>query len=80
MGHTWDVTLGTDFGGLETPRTALDNMGFTVRHSFTSETSASCIKLSRALFPDIDVRYTDVTDRANSKATSVGLYVAGAPP
>ena len=73
------LSLGTDFGGLEAPRMALKDVGFDLRHMFTSETNKSCVKLSRYLYPDIETRYNDVADRDNSTAARVDLYVAGVP-
>ena len=73
------ITLGTDFGGLESPRLALLNLGFKVRHRFTSETDPHCVKLSECLYKDIEIRYGDIKERNNAKAPRVDVYVAGVP-
>ena len=73
------ITLGTDFGGLETPRLALLNLGYHVRHLFTSEWDKHCVKLSQCLFSDIKKRYGDVAERDNNTAHRVDVYVAGVP-
>ena len=71
------ITLGTDFGGLETPRLALLNLGYHVRRLFTSEWDKHCVKLSQCLFSDIKKRYGDVAERGNNAAQRVDVYAAG---
>jgi len=74
-----EIVMGTDFGGLENPRVALRNVGYNIRHAFTSECNPSCIKLSNGLYPDIEKRYKDIASRDNSRAPKVDLYCAGVP-
>ena len=73
------VLLGTDFGGLETPHTALLNTNFAVRHLFSSENNPSARRMGDWLFKDIETRYVDMTTRDNKTAPRVDLYVAGVP-
>ena len=73
------VTLGTDFGGLESPRLALLNVGYSVQHLFTSETDPHCVKLSECLYKDIRIRYNDIKERDNTSAPHVDVYCAGVP-
>ena len=44
----FDVTLGTDFGGLETPFVALRNRGFCVSQEFSSERRTSLAESLRS--------------------------------
>ncbi len=74
-----DVKLGTDFAGMDSPLLALRNMGFSVRHVFTSEKNFSCNKLSATISPMCEVRYKDVKDRETEKVPQCDLYVAGVP-
>ena len=74
-----DVKLGTDFAGMDTPLLALKNMGFTVRHVFTSEKNMSCNKLSATISPNCELRYKDVKDRNTLEVPLSDIYVAGVP-
>ena len=74
-----DLKLGTDFAGMDSPLLALRNMGFSVRHVFTSEKNFSCNKLSATISPMCEVRYKDVKDRETEKVPQCDLYVAGVP-
>ncbi len=75
----WDVSLGTDFAGLEAPRIALQNMGFLVRHRFSCEINKSCVKLAEHTWGDVEQRFHDIVERNNSMLPETDLYVAGVP-
>ena len=74
---TLQITLGSDFAGLETPRTALENTGFSVQQLFTCDSDANCRKMAAALYGDAERVYHDVQRKPLDQAPHVDLYVAG---
>lgn len=76
---TWDVTLGTDFSGMDTPRVALENRGFRVRQRFRCEINPACQVLTKHVFPDVDIEQTDISTRECASMPPVDCYVAGVP-
>ncbi len=58
-----DLDLGTDFSGMEVVRVALYNCGFNVRQRFRCESNLSCRKLLRHVFNDVEMEFSDVTQR-----------------
>ena len=62
------LTLGTDFSGLETPRMALENTGFTVRQLFTCDSDETCRKMASALHGDAERVYHDVQRKPTEQA------------
>ena len=74
-----DVNVGTDFSGMDAPLLALSRTGYTYRHVFSSETNASCIKLSRIISPHCELRHRSIDDRRQDETPSVDVYVAGIP-
>ena len=71
------VTLGTDFAGLETPRMALENIGFKVQQLFTCDSDPNCRKMMAALYGDAERVFHDVQRKQSDQAPHVDLYVAG---
>ena len=45
----WDLTLGTDFSGMETVRIALQNMGYKVNQRFRCDVCNACRTLATEL-------------------------------
>ncbi len=77
--ETWDLTLGTDFAGMEIPRIALESCGFVTRHRFMCEKNYSCRKLIQYMWPDVEFTFKDITCRDPMEVPHVDLYVAGVP-
>ena len=76
-GDDWDLTLGTDFSGMETVRMALQNSGYKVNQRFRCEIDQSCRTVAAALFPDCGTTFTDIRTRNFVDAPATDLYVAG---
>ena len=81
---SWDLTLGTDFSGMETPVIALENMGFKVKRRFRCECNHSARKLLQFMWPSDDgsepiFDFKDITKRQPTDAPHVDCYVAGVP-
>ena len=78
---TWDLTLGTDFSGMDTPVQSLTNAGFKVNQRFRCEKNPSCRKLLEYMRPNDGsfFDFKDIRKRAPADAPYVDLYVAGVP-
>ena len=78
--RTWDVTLATDFSGMETPRIALQNTGFTVKQRWTCDLNQSCRRLVERTWGDADFSFADITKRdPHTLPNDIELYIAGVP-
>ena len=81
VNNTWDITIGTDFSGPDTPRIALQNRGYRVKQMWSCEKSASCRKLASYTWGkkySLKV-FKNVLGRDPKLLASVDLYIAGVP-
>ena len=75
----WDLTLGTDFSGMESVRMALQNLGYKVNQRFRCDLSSACRTLAAELFPDCGTTFVDISNRYFGDVPTTDLYVAGPP-
>lgn len=72
------IKVGTDCSGMESPIIALENLGISYLHEFSSEIDPYCRKTIKANFNPTTL-YEDIFDRDHSTLPDVDLYITGFP-
>lgn len=72
------LRVGTDCSGIESPIQALDNLGISYSHEFSSDICIHVVKSIRANY-DPKIIFNDILRRDISTVPDIDLYVAGFP-
>jgi len=72
------IKIGTDCSGMEAPIQAIRNLKVSYDHKFSCDVNPHARSTIEANFPH-DIMYHDLTERDNTKAPNVDIYVAGFP-
>ena len=81
VNNTWDITIGTDFSGPDTPRIALQNMGYRVKQLWSCEKQMNCRKLASHTWGKkySSQVFKNVLGRDPKLLPSCDLYISGVP-
>ena len=81
VNNTWDITIGTDFSVPDTPRIALQNMGYRVKQLWSCEKQMNCKKLASHTWGKkySSQVFKNVLGRDPKLLPSCDLYISGVP-